>query len=429
MNWYKTSEDIPEGAILQWEHDIERDIENNYNKCPYKNLDRIKEAVKRAVIKWARNSPDHFYHYIYPWFVPDELKETSGLEIQDALIEGWERLIASPGLFSNFSNLYGLSKEGSFFQRVHEKVMKYLADIIKQSPDVYYKIRSSYCYNLINPDLKNDLEEIVKQLGINPINQDYVNQWISIIIGKPDEYKHCPYKDIKEVREVAIQSVIKHMIKNPAYVFTDAFPFELLDSPEVQDIFGKQVKERIVDNLKYGTFGFSSLYYQLKSTSLGQKLRRDLIKILFYKIKENPNIYYAVRKNILDPDLCKDFENIAKHLKLPIKSPIIASSGDRNMWYKRAAIDEDEELFKKQNFYRYDTYGPRQDKTVFFATQNDSGEKAIYIINGIEGSELQFSNIKMMIKALKSNIAYGAYYLCTKDDVIKWFKDNPNYVW
>jgi len=165
----------------------------------------------------------------------------------------------------------------------------------------------------INPiEQGKDLKEI--QGVIRAINKD-------LFYVFSDEYKNCPYKDLKEVQEAAIRGVIRDINFNPTYVFSHEFPYELLNFPEVQDIFEEKAMSKIIDKLDYNVYSFDNLYCKLKSTSFGQKLRRELIKPLFLKIRDYPNFYYGVIKYDLDPDLRNDFENIAKHLRLPIRKP------------------------------------------------------------------------------------------------------------
>lgn len=102
-------------------------------------------------------------------------------------------------------------------------------------------------------------------------------------------------------------------------------------------------------------------------------------------------------------------------------------------WYKNSsriikASDDLNNIFDKQNFYRHDTYGP-QDKTVFYSTQDDDGDKGIFIINDVKDGKIRFSTIRTPTFVLTGNIKAGVYSPCTRDDMIKWFKDNPNYVW
>ena len=48
----------------------------------------------------------------------------------------------------------------------------------------------------------------------------------------------------------------------------------------------------------------------------------------------------------------------------------------------KGSIDED--IFSKQNFYRDDHYGSNQDKTVFYATQNNDHETGVFIVHIID---------------------------------------------
>jgi len=79
----------------------------------------------------------------------------------------------------------------------------------------------------------------------------------------------------------------------------------------------------------------------------------------------------------------------------------------------------DENIFNKQNFYRYDHYGPEQDKTVFYATQNDDHESGVFLVHFID-NELKFMRCRTPSRFFINHVKNNEYYPVTRQDVIDW---------
>jgi len=158
------------------------------------------------------------------------------------------------------------------------------------------------------------------------VDQQEVDQWIKKIEKNPEEYNNCPFKNLNKIKEITIHSVFKYSKKSANSIDFNKFTFlyELIDS--CQDMFINLCADIIPDKSGFSSnFAlFNQIYKKFKSTSLGQKLRRELIKVLFNKIKENPDFYYEIRirnSDSLDSDLSRDIEIMGKYLKLPISNP------------------------------------------------------------------------------------------------------------
>ena len=148
-----------------------------------------------------------------------------------------------------------------------------------------------------------------------------VFQWIEEVDKNPNSYYDCPYQNSDEIQKATKEGVIKKIKINP-YTYPN-YPNAFIDLPEVQHEFIESCKKDVFRNFT----SFNELYKRLKSYSpstcfsLSQKLRREIAKFLYYKIKERPLFYYHMRTLNLDSDLRNDILTIAKHLKLTIANP------------------------------------------------------------------------------------------------------------
>ena len=225
------------------------------------------------------------------------------------------------GTFYVFNRYYSMYKKYPIIQKLREEIKKYLFDMIKEYPNSYYNIRENPSFTNMDSDLKNDFMEIIKQLGIDPINQESLKKWIKDIESDYNKYNNCPYKDLEEIKKARIRGAMNEIKKDLYYI--KFFPDELKDLPEIQNLFFEEY-QRLVNGINgdgWISEMFNKIYREIKSTSLGKKLRRELVKSLFHKIKENHNFYYDMRIKNLDPDIRNDLETISKHLKLPVASP------------------------------------------------------------------------------------------------------------
>jgi len=145
-----------------------------------------------------------------------------------------------------------------------------------------------------------------------------VFQWIEEVDKNPNSYYDCPYQNSDEIQKATKEGVIKKIKINP-YTYPN-YPNAFIDLPEVQHEFIESCKKDVFRNFT----SFNELYKRLKSYSpstcfsLSQKLRREIVKTLFYGIKDNHSLYYYIRIYNMDSDLRHDIEAIAKHLNLPI---------------------------------------------------------------------------------------------------------------
>jgi len=143
-----------------------------------------------------------------------------------------------------------------------------------------------------------------------------VEEWVKYIEEDPRQFSICPFRDLEEPKKARIRGQI-NLIKDDPYAYYPQCPDFLKNLPEIQDALVDACKRTIIDRF----FEFDLLYKNIKETSTGQKLRREIAKFLYYKIKERPLFYYHMRTLNLDSDLRNDILTIAKHLKLTIANP------------------------------------------------------------------------------------------------------------